>query len=190
MRRSRKTRWSPPAIVVSNKQIKSKKSGEPYLDLTLMDRTGTIQAKMWDNVEECTDHFEQDDIVKIKGLINKYNQRWQLTVHKVRKMDAAEIDFSDYLPKTSKDIDELWQTLGDVCRLHRGAPPAPAAGAVHGRSGDRPRLSQRARRQDDAPRMHRRTARPRGFAVPLLRPGVPQLRVHQPRPAAHRRLPA
>ncbi len=37
--------------------------------------------------------FEQDDIVKIKGLINKYNQRWQLTIHKIRKMDEAEIDF-------------------------------------------------------------------------------------------------
>ena len=101
------------SFVVCNKQIKSKKSGEPYLDLTLMDRTGTIQAKMWDNVEECTDGFEQDDIVKVKGLINKYNQRWQLTVHKVRKMEEAEIDFSDYLPKTSKNVDELWRTLGE-----------------------------------------------------------------------------
>jgi 3'-5' exoribonuclease len=101
------------SYVVSNKQIKSKKSGEPYLDLTLMDRTGTIQAKMWDNVEECAYAFDQDDIVKIKGLINKYNQRWQLTIHKIRKMDEAEIDFSDYLPKTSKDIDQLWQTLGE-----------------------------------------------------------------------------
>ena len=101
------------SFVVSNKQIKSKKSGEPYLDLTLMDRTGTIQAKMWDNVEECAYTFEQDDIVKIKGLINKYNQRWQLTIHKIRKMDEAEIDFSDYLPKTSKDIDEIWRTLGE-----------------------------------------------------------------------------
>jgi len=100
------------SYVVSNKQIKAKKSGEPYLDLTLMDRTGTIQAKMWDNVEECTASFEQDDIVKIKGLINKYNQRWQLTIHKIRKMEESAIDFSDYLPKTSKDIDELWQTLG------------------------------------------------------------------------------
>jgi 3'-5' exoribonuclease len=101
------------SFVVSNKQIKSKKSGEPYLDLTLMDRTGTLQAKMWDNVEECAYTFEQDDIVKIKGLINKYNQRWQLTIHKVRKIDEAEIDFSDYLPKTSKNIDELWRTLGE-----------------------------------------------------------------------------
>ncbi len=101
------------SFVISNKQIKSKKSGEPYLDLTLMDRTGTIQAKMWDNVEECAYTFEQDDILKIKGLINKYNQRWQLTIHKVRKMDEAEIDFSDYLPKTSKDIDGLWRALGE-----------------------------------------------------------------------------
>jgi 3'-5' exoribonuclease len=101
------------SFVVSNKQIKSKKSGEPYLDLTLMDRTGTIQAKMWDNVEECAYTFDQDDIVKIKGLINKYNQRWQLTIHKVRKMEDVDIDFSDYLPKTSKDIDLLWQTLGE-----------------------------------------------------------------------------
>ena len=101
------------SFVVSNKQIKSKKSGEPYLDLTLMDRTGTIQAKMWDNVEECAYTFDQDDIVKIKGLINKYNQRWQLTIHKVRKMEDVDIDFSDYIPKTSKDIDLLWQTLGE-----------------------------------------------------------------------------
>jgi len=100
------------SFVVSNKQVKSKKSGEPYLDLTLMDRTGTIQAKMWDNVEECAEAFDQDDIVKVKGLINKYNQRWQFTIHKIRKTEQAEIDFSDYLPKTSKDIDQLWQTLG------------------------------------------------------------------------------
>jgi len=101
------------SFVVSNKQVKAKKSGEPYLDLTLMDRTGTVQAKMWDNVEECAEAFDQDDIVKVKGLINKYNQRWQFTIHKLRKIDQAEIDFSDYLPKTSKDIDQLWQTLGE-----------------------------------------------------------------------------
>ena len=107
------------SFVVSNKQIKAKKSGEPYLDLTLMDRTGTIQAKMWDNVEECAEAFDQDDVVKIKGLINKYNQRWQLTIHKLRKMEQADIEFSDYLPKTSKDIDQLWRTLGEFVATMR-----------------------------------------------------------------------
>ncbi|HWR36254.1 MAG TPA: OB-fold nucleic acid binding domain-containing protein [Clostridia bacterium] len=99
------------SFVVAAKQIKSKKNGEPYLALTLVDRSGQIEAKMWDNVTEVLDAFEQDDIVKIKGLINKYNNRWQLTIHKVRTMDDHEIDFADYLPKTTKDVDELWNTL-------------------------------------------------------------------------------
>jgi 3'-5' exoribonuclease len=98
-------------FVVVAKQIKPKKTGEPYLALTLGDRSGQLEAKMWDNVEEVLETFEQDDFLKIKGLINKYKQRFQLTIHKLRKLGETEIDFSDYLPKTTKDVDELWQTL-------------------------------------------------------------------------------
>jgi 3'-5' exoribonuclease len=98
-------------FVVVSKQIKPKKSGEPYLALTLGDRSGQLEAKMWDNVEEVLNAFEQDDFLKIKGLVNKYKNRFQLTIHKLRKLGDTEIDFSDYLPKTSRNIDELWQTL-------------------------------------------------------------------------------
>lgn len=100
-------------FVVAVKQVKPKKTGEPYLALTLADRSGQIEAKMWDNVSDCIDGFEQDHFVKVKGLINKYNQRFQLTIHKLRRVEESEIEFSDYLPKTSKDIDELWGTLSD-----------------------------------------------------------------------------
>ncbi|MGB9235724.1 MAG: OB-fold nucleic acid binding domain-containing protein [Terriglobales bacterium] len=99
------------SFVVASKQVKPKKNGEPYLALTLADRTGHLEAKMWDNVEEFLDSFEQDDFLKIKGLINKYKNRFQLTIHKLRRMEDAEIDYADYLPKTTKDIGELWQTL-------------------------------------------------------------------------------
>ncbi len=99
-------------FVVVTKQIKAKKNGEPYLALSLGDRSGSVDAKMWDNVEEFLNGFEQDDFVKVKGLINKYNNRWQLTIHKIRKMGDSEVDFSDYLPKTTKNIDELWTSVG------------------------------------------------------------------------------
>jgi 3'-5' exoribonuclease len=99
------------SFVVVSKQVKPKKTGEPYLALTLGDRTGQIEAKMWDNVEEFIAAFEQDDFLKIKGLINKYKNRFQLTIHKLRRMQEAEIDFTDYLPKTSKNIDDLWTEL-------------------------------------------------------------------------------
>ena len=100
-------------FVVVAKQIKPKKTGEPYLALTLGDRSGQLEAKMWDNVEEVLEAFEQDDFLKVKGLINKYKQRFQLTIHKLRKLGNSEIEFDDYLPKTTKDIDELWQTLSN-----------------------------------------------------------------------------
>ena len=98
-------------FVVVSKQIKPKKTGEPYLALTVGDRGGQLEAKMWDNVEEVLNAFEQDDFLKIKGLVNKYKNRFQLTIHKLRKLGESEIEFDDYLPKTTKNIDELWQTL-------------------------------------------------------------------------------
>jgi len=100
-------------FVVISKQVKPKKTGEPYLALTIGDRTGQIEAKMWDNVETAIDAFEQEDFIKAKGLLNKYKNRFQLTIHKLRKLNDAEIDFSDYLPKTAKDIGELWRTLAE-----------------------------------------------------------------------------
>jgi 3'-5' exoribonuclease len=98
-------------FVVASKQIKPKKTGDLYIALTLADRTGQIEAKVWDNVQEFLDAFEQDDFIKVKGLLNKYNNRYQLTIHKVRKCEEHEVDFSDYLPKTEKDVDQLWATL-------------------------------------------------------------------------------
>jgi 3'-5' exoribonuclease len=101
------------SFVVTTKQVKPKKSGEPYLALTLADRCGQIEAKMWDNVEDAIDAFEQEDFLKIKGLLNKYKNRFQLTIHKLRKLGDSEVDFADYLPKTIKNIDDLWRTLED-----------------------------------------------------------------------------
>src|SRR5439155_13299541 len=101
------------SFVVTTKQVKPKKSGEPYLALTLADRSGQIEAKMWDNVEDAIDAFEQDDFLKVKGLLNKYKNRFQITIHKLRRMADSEVDFADYLPKTTKNIDELWRVLED-----------------------------------------------------------------------------
>jgi 3'-5' exoribonuclease len=100
------------SFLVVSKQAKPKKSGELYLALTLADRTGHLDAKMWDNVADHINCFEQDDFVKVRGLLNKFNGRFQLTVHKVRSMQESEVDFDDYLPRTTKDIGALWNAVG------------------------------------------------------------------------------
>src|SRR6476646_11995172 len=91
------------SFVVISKQVKPKKTGEPYLALTLGDRCGQIEAKMWDNVEDALDAFEQEDFLKIKGLLNKYKNRFQLTIHKLRKLSDSEVDFSFNDPATTEN---------------------------------------------------------------------------------------
>jgi 3'-5' exoribonuclease len=101
------------SFVVVTKQAKPKKSGDLYLALTLADRTGHIEAKMWDNVSDHIDCFEQDDFIKVRGLVNKFNGRFQITLHKVRSLRESEIEFDDYLPRTTKDVEALWRTLAE-----------------------------------------------------------------------------
>ena len=99
------------SFLVFSKEVREKKTGDAYLSLLLSDRTGKIDAKMWDNVAEVVDSFDRDDFVKIKGLTQLHQNRPQITIHKLRKMEDAEVDFGDYFPCSSRDRDEMWSEL-------------------------------------------------------------------------------
>jgi len=99
------------SFLVHSKEIRQKKTGELYLSLLLGDRTGEVDAKMWDNVTEVLDAFDRDDFVKVKGLTQIFHNRPQLTIHKVRRMDDSEIDFADYFPSSRRDPGEMWTEL-------------------------------------------------------------------------------
>jgi len=99
------------SFLVHSKEIRQKKSGEFYLSLLLADRTGELDAKMWDNVAEVLDAFERDDFVKVKGLVQVFHNRPQMTIHKLRRMDDSEIQFVDYFPSSRRDPDVMWAEL-------------------------------------------------------------------------------
>ena len=98
-------------FLVLSKEIRHKKTGEPYLSLQLADRTGDIEAKMWDNVAEVMDTFERDDFVKAKGLVQLYQTRSQFTVHKLRRLEEHEVELGDFFPCSERDPDEMFAEL-------------------------------------------------------------------------------
>jgi 3'-5' exoribonuclease len=102
------------SFLVHSKEIRQKKSGEFYLSLLLGDRTGELDAKMWDNVAEVIDTFDRDDFVKVKGLIQVFHNKPQMTIHKVRRMDDSEIEFGDYFPSSRRNPDEMWDELRGI----------------------------------------------------------------------------
>jgi len=102
------------SFLVNSKEIRQKKSGELYLSLLLGDRTGELDAKMWDNVADVVDSFERDDFVKVKGLVQVFHNRPQMTIHKLRRMDDSEIEFADYFPSSRRDPDAMWTELRGI----------------------------------------------------------------------------
>jgi 3'-5' exoribonuclease len=101
-------------LLVLTKEIRQKKTGEPYLTLHLADRTGEIEAKMWDNVAEVLDAFQRDDFVKVKGLVQIYQNRVQFTVHRLRRLEEHEIDLADYFPCSERDPEAMFGELRGI----------------------------------------------------------------------------
>lgn len=98
-------------FLVQSKDIRQKKTGEPYLSLSLMDRTGDVDAKMWDNVGEIVDTFDRDDFIRVKGETSLYQNKLQLTIHRLARVDESEVDLADFLPASKRDADEMFAEL-------------------------------------------------------------------------------
>jgi 3'-5' exoribonuclease len=98
-------------FLVHSKEVRQKRTGEPYLSLLLTDRSGEIDSKMWDNVAEVMDTFDRDDFVKVKGLLQVYNNRPQFTIHKLRRVEDQEVDFRDFFPASARDPETMWGEL-------------------------------------------------------------------------------
>jgi 3'-5' exoribonuclease len=98
-------------FLVHVKDVRQKKSGDPYLSLLLGDRTGDVDAKMWDNVAEVMETFERDDFVKVKGLLQVFQNRLQLTIHKMSRVLDGDVDLADYFPASERDPAEMFAEL-------------------------------------------------------------------------------
>jgi len=97
--------------LVREKQMKPKRNGGVYLHLVLADRTGDLDAKVWDAPETTSSLFERDDIVKVRGTIELYNDRPQLIVQRIRRCEDGEFQEADFCPTSARDPEEMFVEL-------------------------------------------------------------------------------
>jgi 3'-5' exoribonuclease len=100
-------------LVRSKEARTGQKSGKPYLQLELGDRTGSIDARLFQNVEALVDTFKADQVVKVKGRVEYYNGRKQFVIDQIRPAKEAEFDLGDFLPHTAADIEQLYAKLSE-----------------------------------------------------------------------------
>ncbi len=90
------------------------KNGKSYLSITLQDKTGTIDAKIWDPNSDGIDDFSDLDYIDVFGEVTSFAGALQINVKRARLCHEGEYDQSLYLPVSSKDNDEMFRELLDI----------------------------------------------------------------------------
>lgn len=93
------------------KQAALTKAGKPYDNVILQDKTGTLDAKIWDPGSVGIDEFDAMDYVAVTGDITSFQGNLQLSIKRVRRVGEGEYDPKDYLPATDKNVDEMYAEL-------------------------------------------------------------------------------
>ena len=97
--------------VAKARDVRPKRSGGFYLHVLLGDRTGEIEGRVWENVDETAKLFEPDDVVKVRGTVERYNGRPQVIVQRIRRCQEEEFDESDFCPVSEREPEEMLAEL-------------------------------------------------------------------------------
>jgi 3'-5' exoribonuclease len=101
------------------KQQRTTKSNKPYLNLTMCDKTGQLEGRVWEPGDpRIAKDIDRGDIVKARGSVSRFDDRIQMKVDQIRKASPSEVDKADLMPATNYDVAALWsQLLGFVDSL-------------------------------------------------------------------------
>jgi 3'-5' exoribonuclease len=98
-------------FLVHEKEIRNTREGKAYLRLELGDRSGTIEARMWDQFDAAVKDINRDDFVKVQARVEIYRNKPQLSLQNLRLAKPEEIDLADFLPQTKADVGKLYAEL-------------------------------------------------------------------------------
>lgn len=102
--------WIGDIYLCRKKQSLVAKNGKTYYSIDLQDRTGMINAKVWD-INSGIEHFEALDYIKVDGDVTVFQGMPQIRVRRIRRAQEGEYIPSDYLPVSSKDIKQMYSEL-------------------------------------------------------------------------------
>ena len=94
-----------------HKQAAVTKNGKPYENVILQDKTGTIDAKIWDPNSLGIDEFDSLDYIDVVGDVNSFQGSLQVSIKRVRKASEGEYEPGNYLPVSSQNPEVMYKSL-------------------------------------------------------------------------------
>lgn len=100
--------------LVLDKQKRDTRAGKPFLTLTLGDRTGSIEAKVWDDAERLDALVSSEDVVGVRARVGSYNDKLQLTVTVMQPVEVGDDDLEVFLPSSPRDRQQMGRELDSL----------------------------------------------------------------------------
>ena len=109
-------------FLVASKNHGVTKGGRSYLTLRLLDRSGEIEARVWERADDLGRGFDKNDFVRVRGQATLYQGKIQIRVQDVMRVDETKIAAEDFLPRSAADpeamLDELQAILRGIKNAH------------------------------------------------------------------------
>jgi len=101
-------------FLVKDKILAMAKNGKPYLTLKLMDKSGEVDAKVWDNADEVNTIFDKNDFLAVRAKASVYLGKMQLILSELKRIPEEGVNLADFLPETERDINLMVEELREL----------------------------------------------------------------------------
>jgi len=101
-------------FLASDKQLRPNRNGNLYLQVDLSDRSGSVNARMWNATDNDYQAFSNGDYVHIEGATQLFQGNMQLIANSIRKARPDEVDESDYVTLQSAEVEQMRSRLTEI----------------------------------------------------------------------------
>lgn len=101
-------------FVLAQRNMAHKKDGNPFLNVTLADRTGQVKGVVWDQVERIAAAVAEGDFVHVRAQVGEYRGSLQLVVKDMARVPPEQVDAADFLATTARDVSKMFERLKEM----------------------------------------------------------------------------
>lgn len=110
------THFESQVFLVSSKDLRTASNGSLYIHAVLSDRSGKVNARMWQASEVLYNALPDGGFVELKGRAENYKGNIQFIIDAIRPIDQNQIDYSDFLPASKHDVEKMWARTVEILR--------------------------------------------------------------------------
>jgi len=103
-------------FLVRDKDLRTTKNGDLYITCTLVDRTGSLPARLWQATESIHAGIPADGFLLVKGRVEDYKGNLQCIIDGCRPVPPEKVDLADYIATTPHDVEEMWSEMMEILR--------------------------------------------------------------------------